>query len=168
MAGKRETIGFSAPIPRLAVGLSLAAGLLAIPQAFLIADVVAGVVSPSFAPTTGLAAGPALVLIGAILLLRAAADAGSALIAAEASADFRLGLRMDWLGRAVEEAALRDAPADEPFAGYLTFAAALGRRLGELHAVLARPSDDPAFAPERAQASDARAWADSLRAKANP
>jgi maltose alpha-D-glucosyltransferase/alpha-amylase len=40
------------------------------------------------------------------------------------------------------------AENDATFANYATFAATLGRRLAEMHAVLARPSDDPAFAPE--------------------
>jgi maltose alpha-D-glucosyltransferase / alpha-amylase len=34
----------------------------------------------------------------------------------------------------------------------------IGKRLGEMHAVLARPSDDPAFAPERAAEQDAEVW----------
>ena len=33
----------------------------------------------------------------------------------------------------------------------------LGRRLGEMHAVLARATDDPAFAPETADGDDRRA-----------
>lgn len=37
---------------------------------------------------------------------------------------------------------------DWSFSNYANFAANLGRRLAEMHAVLARPSDDPAFAPE--------------------
>ena len=60
------------------------------------------------------------------------------------------GWTLDWLARAVDEAALTaDAPEDA-FAGYLSFAAALGTRLGELHAALAQPTDNPAFAPELA------------------
>ncbi len=62
------------------------------------------------------------------------------------------GWTLDWLQRAVDEAALTDeAEPRMPFAGYLAFAAALGRRLGELHAVLARPTDNADFAPEPAQ-----------------
>jgi maltose alpha-D-glucosyltransferase/alpha-amylase len=44
-------------------------------------------------------------------------------------------------------------------APYVTFAATVGRRLGELHAALAEPSDDPAFAPEEATEADAVEWA---------
>jgi tetratricopeptide (TPR) repeat protein len=38
------------------------------------------------------------------------------------------GWTQDWLHRAVDEAALTDTEVEEPFAGYLAFAAALGRR----------------------------------------
>jgi maltose alpha-D-glucosyltransferase/alpha-amylase len=34
----------------------------------------------------------------------------------------------------------------------------IGQRLGEMHAVLAQPSDDPAFAPKEASAEDAGSW----------
>ena len=44
---------------------------------------------------------------------------------------------------------------------FTSFAAMLGRRVGEMHAVLARASDDPAFAPERATAKDCRHWAEA-------
>ena len=37
--------------------------------------------------------------------------------------------------------------------------AAIGRRLGEMHAILARETSDPAFAPEIADTSDAADWA---------
>jgi maltose alpha-D-glucosyltransferase/alpha-amylase len=37
--------------------------------------------------------------------------------------------------------------------------AAIGRRLGEMHAILARETSDPAFAPEAAGADDAANWA---------
>jgi maltose alpha-D-glucosyltransferase / alpha-amylase len=37
--------------------------------------------------------------------------------------------------------------------------AAIGRRLGEMHAILARETSEPAFAPEVANTSDAAAWA---------
>jgi maltose alpha-D-glucosyltransferase/alpha-amylase len=69
------------------------------------------------------------------------------------------GWTQDWLHRAVDEAALTDAPPEDPFAGYLAFAKALGQRLGELHATLARPSEDAAFAPELASAADHEGWA---------
>ncbi len=59
-----------------------------------------------------------------------------------------------------EVAAGRNEEGD-PFAGYLGFAGAVGRRLAEVHAALASPSDDPAFAPEPATAEDHAEWAAS-------
>jgi len=47
--------------------------------------------------------------------------------------------------------------------GYDAFAAAVGTRLGELHALLARPSEFPAFDPETATEEGAHAWRDSVR-----
>ncbi|MBK1660153.1 maltose alpha-D-glucosyltransferase [Paracraurococcus ruber] len=69
------------------------------------------------------------------------------------------GWTQDWLHRAVDEAALTDTPPEDPFAGYLAFAAALGQRLAELHAVLARPTGNRDFAPERATEPDRAGWA---------
>ncbi|MBL6458598.1 maltose alpha-D-glucosyltransferase [Belnapia sp. T6] len=69
------------------------------------------------------------------------------------------GWTQDWLQRAVDEAALTEDAPEDAFAGYLTFAEALGRRLGELHTALARPTDNPDFAPERATEADRAAWA---------
>jgi maltose alpha-D-glucosyltransferase/alpha-amylase len=49
--------------------------------------------------------------------------------------------------------------ADENrFKGYENFATLLGGRLAEMHAVLAQPTDDPAFAPERANAETLQLW----------
>ena len=39
------------------------------------------------------------------------------------------------------------------------FAAAIGKRLGELHAMFSSPTDDPAFAPERADGTVLEEWA---------
>ena len=67
----------------------------------------------------------------------------------------------DTLGKAIESLA---GPEGQPIdtehsvAPYITFAATTGRRLAELHAALAQPSDDPAFAPEKATQKDADAW----------
>jgi maltose alpha-D-glucosyltransferase/alpha-amylase len=43
---------------------------------------------------------------------------------------------------------------------YHSIATAIGRQLGTMHAVLARPTDDPAFAPKTATAEDVAAWID--------
>jgi maltose alpha-D-glucosyltransferase/alpha-amylase len=61
-----------------------------------------------------------------------------------------------------------EAPAAEmadPMIDLLQFAGNLGQRLAELHAVLAQPSDDSAFSPERAGAEDCRYWAQQTRAQ---
>ncbi|MCB8882374.1 maltose alpha-D-glucosyltransferase [Acidisoma cellulosilytica] len=70
----------------------------------------------------------------------------------------------DYLTRAVAEIALvgpQDGAEQDLFGQYTTFAEALGRRLGELHAVLAEPSSDPDFAPEVVDAAMAEEWARS-------
>src|SRR5262249_28123294 len=48
--------------------------------------------------------------------------------------------------------------ATEQHEDYSAIAALLGRRLGEMHEVLARPSDNPDFAPEHADAKTVRQW----------
>ena len=50
------------------------------------------------------------------------------------------------------------------YANYANFAETLGRRLAEMHAVLARPSDDPAFAPEVMDEAGATRLAADVRA----
>lgn len=47
----------------------------------------------------------------------------------------------------------------------LQFAAVLGRRLGELHTVLAAPIADPAFKPEPASSAHCRRWAHTAHAQ---
>jgi maltose alpha-D-glucosyltransferase / alpha-amylase len=51
------------------------------------------------------------------------------------------------------------------FAPYCVFAETLGRRLGEMHAVLAKADDDPAFTPEPVLASDVESWRDKATAE---
>jgi maltose alpha-D-glucosyltransferase/alpha-amylase len=71
---------------------------------------------------------------------------------------------LDFLARAVEELAVtgqHDLTQEDLFATYTGFATALGQRLGELHAVLAEPSEDPDFTPEVADAAIAEGWAES-------
>jgi maltose alpha-D-glucosyltransferase / alpha-amylase len=45
------------------------------------------------------------------------------------------------------------ADDDDPYGDYRPFAELLGRRIGEMHVVLARQSDNPAFAPEQGTAA---------------
>jgi maltose alpha-D-glucosyltransferase/alpha-amylase len=74
---------------------------------------------------------------------------------------------LDFLARAVEEVAVtgEGEAAHDAFASYTPFAAAIGRRLAELHAVLAEPCDDPDFAPEQADAAELRSWGEGALAQ---
>jgi maltose alpha-D-glucosyltransferase/alpha-amylase len=49
---------------------------------------------------------------------------------------------------------------------YLQQMVTLGVRVGELHAALARPTDDPAFSPEPVRASDMAGWGRDVRREA--
>jgi len=67
----------------------------------------------------------------------------------------------DWtketLMRIVDEQSI--APQDRnPFENYEAFARVLGRRTGEMHAMLATPTDSPDFAPETAGEATIHAW----------
>jgi maltose alpha-D-glucosyltransferase/alpha-amylase len=72
---------------------------------------------------------------------------------------------LDWLARTVDETALTEAEPEEPLAGYLPLAEAIGRRLAQMHLVLARPSDDPDFAPEPADAAMLAGWTEGAAAE---
>ena len=52
---------------------------------------------------------------------------------------------------------------DDELSNYAVFAHAMGKRLGELHALLARPSEDEAFAPLPAKPADTKAWAEGAK-----
>ena len=70
------------------------------------------------------------------------------------------------LSRIVDEQAV--APTSHPryaFKSYWGFVDALGACIGEMHAVLAEPSDDPAFAPERIDQANVSAARSSARAQ---
>jgi maltose alpha-D-glucosyltransferase/alpha-amylase len=58
-----------------------------------------------------------------------------------------------------------DAEEKDAFANYASFARAMGTRLAELHQVLARPSDDPAFDPEEVTQQDITEWAENATAQ---
>ncbi len=51
----------------------------------------------------------------------------------------------------------------DPLAELNELATMLGRRLGEMHAALARPTDNPDFAPQTATDEDTKAWAADAR-----
>jgi maltose alpha-D-glucosyltransferase / alpha-amylase len=68
---------------------------------------------------------------------------------------------LDQFNRALEDLSSREdggEDREDKFADYTAVAAAIGKRLGEMHAVLAQPSDDPAFAPETAAKDDVEVW----------
>jgi maltose alpha-D-glucosyltransferase / alpha-amylase len=68
---------------------------------------------------------------------------------------------LDRVRRGIHAPALTgtDEAGREAIAAYQPFARVIGKRLAEMHAVLARPTDDPAFTPERIDAGQAKAWA---------
>ncbi|HEY4291931.1 maltose alpha-D-glucosyltransferase [Luteibacter sp.] len=72
---------------------------------------------------------------------------------------------LDFLRRSYDEFshAGDDERKAELEAGYDAFAAAVGTRLGELHALLAKPSDLPAFSPESAVGATVEQWRESIR-----
>jgi len=75
------------------------------------------------------------------------------------------GWTLDFLARTVEELAVTGEATEgqtDAFASYNAFAAAVGRRLAELHAMLAMPTDDPDFAPEEADRDILASWAEAV------
>ncbi|CAG2134163.1 maltose alpha-D-glucosyltransferase [Cupriavidus plantarum] len=69
---------------------------------------------------------------------------------------------LDYLSRSIDDALPSDGGEDdfdEALKGYATMIGTLGRRMAELHAVLAQPTDEEAFSPEVADAPQAEAWA---------
>ncbi|MGG1949112.1 maltose alpha-D-glucosyltransferase [Trinickia sp. NRRL B-1857] len=73
---------------------------------------------------------------------------------------------LDYLRRVIDELALTpetEEPDAEKFQGYRALTGMIGRRLGELHAALAAPCDDPAFVPEKATRADVRSWVEGAR-----
>jgi maltose alpha-D-glucosyltransferase/alpha-amylase len=73
---------------------------------------------------------------------------------------------LNTLERAIRDATTAGAAEidneHDAFTELETFARLLGKRLGELHVALAQPTDNAAFAPERASAKDANRWADAV------
>ncbi len=71
---------------------------------------------------------------------------------------------LEWLMRGLSDLDAEDVDAVQPekFAEFESMAGVLGRRLGEMHAVLARPCDDPAFAPEQADGDTLHRWAEQV------
>jgi maltose alpha-D-glucosyltransferase/alpha-amylase len=67
------------------------------------------------------------------------------------------------VGRLIDDKAVGDAETGNDFEALRNFIEVVGRRLGEMHIVLARPSDNPDFAPETAGGTTVTAWRERLR-----
>ncbi|MEA2929984.1 MAG: maltose alpha-D-glucosyltransferase / alpha-amylase, partial [Hyphomicrobiales bacterium] len=70
---------------------------------------------------------------------------------------------LDQFNRALDDLSTPDDGSDgraDKIADYVSVAAAIGKRLAEMHGVLAQPSQDPAFAPETATERDVEQWTD--------
>jgi len=77
---------------------------------------------------------------------------------------------LSYLARFSESMSLGEktqADQADALVNYAAFARAMGTRLGELHALLAQPSDDPAFAPQEVKQAEAKVWADGAKAQLN-
>ena len=70
---------------------------------------------------------------------------------------------LNYLSRLIDMGGMegRDEAEDaHQLSNYRSFARAVGTRLAELHVVLAKPTDNPDFAPDKVSAEDARNWGD--------
>ncbi|MGA2129695.1 MAG: putative maltokinase, partial [Xanthobacteraceae bacterium] len=77
---------------------------------------------------------------------------------------------LDHLLRALDDLAAPDPSAQteaDHLSDYETLAASIGQRLGEMHMVLARATEDPAFAPAAATAEDTAHWSKRTEAQLN-
>jgi maltose alpha-D-glucosyltransferase/alpha-amylase len=74
---------------------------------------------------------------------------------------------LDFLLRSYDEFSHADHEENggETLAEYDVLAAAIGTRLGQLHAALSIPSEDAAFDPQAATTDDGAAWASAIRAQ---
>jgi maltose alpha-D-glucosyltransferase/alpha-amylase len=76
------------------------------------------------------------------------------------------GWTLDYLTRMIEDLTVTDASSeqtDDALVAYRNFAGTVGKRLAELHAVLARQSDEAAFAPTPVTEEVAADWATDVR-----
>lgn len=68
---------------------------------------------------------------------------------------------LNQFNRALDNLASREATADsrdDDIEDYHAFAGTIGRQLGAMHQVLARPTEDEAFSPRKAGSEDVSAW----------
>jgi maltose alpha-D-glucosyltransferase/alpha-amylase len=76
------------------------------------------------------------------------------------------GWTLDYLTRMIEDLTVTDASSektDDALVAYRNFAGTVGKRLAELHAVLAQETDDTAFAPTPVTEEVAADWATDIR-----
>jgi maltose alpha-D-glucosyltransferase/alpha-amylase len=114
-----------------------------------------------FLTSSGYANSPKL--LGEVAMVRADGSGYSMIVAEEfvQNQGDAWQYTQDYLARFIETMGLgnRDIHDEaDQLSGYASFARSVGTRLAELHAVLAAPSDDPAFAPEPANRTVATAW----------
>ena len=69
---------------------------------------------------------------------------------------------MSYIGRALDEMAREDHELGDLLAIYDGFSRLLGRRLGEMHLVLAQPSEEAAFSPETAGEAQVERWRERI------
>ncbi|MFN4014728.1 MAG: maltose alpha-D-glucosyltransferase [Reyranella sp.] len=70
---------------------------------------------------------------------------------------------LNQFNRALDNLASREATAesrDDDIEDYHAFAGTIGRQLGAMHQVLAKPTEDEAFSPRKALAEDVSAWSE--------
>jgi maltose alpha-D-glucosyltransferase/alpha-amylase len=109
-------------------------------------------------------------LLGEVALVRADGSGHSMILAQEfvQNQGNAWQYTQDVLARFIETMGLanRDIHDEaDQLSGYRAFARSVGTRLGELHAVLAQPTDDPAFAPKPADRAAAIAWGEAAAAQ---
>jgi maltose alpha-D-glucosyltransferase/alpha-amylase len=76
------------------------------------------------------------------------------------------GWTLDYLARILEDLTVIDATpeqTDDSLAAYCSFAGTIGKRLAELHTILAAETGQEAFAPAPVTARQADAWAQDIR-----
>jgi maltose alpha-D-glucosyltransferase / alpha-amylase len=72
---------------------------------------------------------------------------------------------LDQLKRALDESAAPEAASDNELADLQTIMAAIGQRLGEMHAILARETTNKAFAPQTATGTHGEQWCQKVEAR---
>jgi maltose alpha-D-glucosyltransferase/alpha-amylase len=74
---------------------------------------------------------------------------------------------LEQIGRLIDDKAVAGDDAENDFQTYRNFIEIVGRRLGEMHMILAQPSDNPDFAPEAATPETIGSWRERLRTQLN-